>query len=635
MAKITGSVGKNGYGFYALVTETKPTNYIADNATTVNYEVYIVNGNKRTSSSGWTFNAKIDGSNVYNKTSQSLVTNDTDFNAAKKLFSGSTSVKHNNDGKKTITFSASLTKSSAYTDYDPGACSLSGSFKLTDIPRASSVTCPSGNIGEVVNIVVSKMVDTFTSTLTWECGSQSGTIATKTAEKTVPFTIPTSLYSLIPNETSKTVTIKCATYNGNTQIGSTQSTTMVARVATDTNKPSLSFTVEETNQKVINITGSATSNIGILNASIFKVKATASAKNSATIDRYVVTNGTKTVTSTSPEILMDKLENAIITVTVYDSRGISNSVNLDLTSKLVKYKIPNVTKINVKRLNQTESKVYLNLTANLYYGALTTTVNNSLTIKYKFKKVKDTSASWSAIKEVTGYNLLVDDFGDASVDIANLLIESGCEYTSAYEFEFYIEDKLNSITKTGLVVPQGIMTFGIGKENVYLNGRLKVAKNDGTSRKDLFDWIHPVGSIVYLDVPTNPKDLWGIGTWERIQGKFLLAGNDSADAYKPGASGGEVTHVLTANEMPSHTHTISSSGGHSHTAKFKEHRIPTANYSGSSDYARRQETTDQASTKRITVSDGAHTHTPANTGGGQAHNNMPPFYAVYVWKRIS
>ena len=140
MATINGTVGKNGYSFYAVLSETLPSNYLATNVSTVKYQVYIKNGNKRTNSSNWTFNAKIDGTNVYNKTSQSLVTNDTDYNAAKLLFSGTKDITHNNDGSKTITFSASLTKSTSYSDYDPGACSLSDSFTLTTIPRYAEFT---------------------------------------------------------------------------------------------------------------------------------------------------------------------------------------------------------------------------------------------------------------------------------------------------------------------------------------------------------------------------------------------------------------------------------------------------------------------------------------------------------------
>ena len=67
MAKITGSAEENGYGFYALLSETLGENYLNTNVSTVKFDVYIVNGNMRTNSTNWTFNSKIDGSNVYNQ----------------------------------------------------------------------------------------------------------------------------------------------------------------------------------------------------------------------------------------------------------------------------------------------------------------------------------------------------------------------------------------------------------------------------------------------------------------------------------------------------------------------------------------------------------------------------------------
>lgn len=53
--------------------------------------------------------------------------------------------------------------------------------------------------------------------------------------------------------------------------------------------------------------------------------------------------------------------------------------------------------------------------------------------------------------------------------------------------------------------------------------------------------------------PTDPATLFG-GTWERIQGRFLLA---ASDEYEAGSSGGEATHKLTVSEMPSHGHNYS------------------------------------------------------------------------------
>ena len=116
--------------------------------------------------------------------------------------------------------------------------------------------------------------------------------------------------------------------------------------------------------------------------------------------------------------------------------------------------------------------------------------------------------------------------------------------------------------------------------------------------------IYPVGSIYMSVNSANPGTLFG-GTWEQIENKFLLA---AGSIYTAGDTGGEATHVLTTDEMPSHNH------------GFKR---TTEAVSSGSNYARISSTGD-AVTDLIT-----------NTGGGQAHNNMPPYLAVYVWKRTA
>ena len=72
----------------------------------------------------------------------------------------------------------------------------------------------------------------------------------------------------------------------------------------------------------------------------------------------------------------------------------------------------------------------------------------------------------------------------------------------------------------------------------------------------LWDQIYPVGSIYITANATNPSVLFG-GTWEQLKGKFLV-GVDSSDTdfETSGKTGGEKTHTLTIDEMPSHNHKI-------------------------------------------------------------------------------
>lgn len=120
--------------------------------------------------------------------------------------------------------------------------------------------------------------------------------------------------------------------------------------------------------------------------------------------------------------------------------------------------------------------------------------------------------------------------------------------------------------------------------------------------------IYPVGSIYISVNSTNPGTMFG-GTWERIQDTFLLA---SGSTYGAGTTGGEARHTLTINEMPSHSH------------NFNDGRRYYTERAGGNEILSPQ-----------TTSSYNFTRTTANTGGGQAHNNMPPYLAVYVWKRVS
>ena len=123
--------------------------------------------------------------------------------------------------------------------------------------------------------------------------------------------------------------------------------------------------------------------------------------------------------------------------------------------------------------------------------------------------------------------------------------------------------------------------------------------------------LYPVGSIYLAVNSTNPSTLFG-------------------------GTGGEASHTLTTNEMPSHNHSASTNttGGHRHT--FKGWWTTTGG--GTSQYAcvSRSELSDAPEYGSFaTAGDHSHTVTVNNNGGGQAHNNMPPYLAVYMWKRVS
>lgn len=132
--------------------------------------------------------------------------------------------------------------------------------------------------------------------------------------------------------------------------------------------------------------------------------------------------------------------------------------------------------------------------------------------------------------------------------------------------------------------------------------------------------MYPIGSI-YMNVnSTNPSTLFG-GTWEQIEDTFLLS---AGSTYTAGSTGGEATHTLTVSEMPAHKHdheghTFSWGGGISSTVYCK---INAAAGTTSSNYIYTKQDTEGWADSY-------------NTGGGSAHNNMPPYLVVYVWQRVA
>ena len=143
---------------------------------------------------------------------------------------------------------------------------------------------------------------------------------------------------------------------------------------------------------------------------------------------------------------------------------------------------------------------------------------------------------------------------------------------------------------------------------------------ENKSLDDLIDIVYPVGSVYISVTSTNPQVLFG-GEWTQIKDTFLLAcGNN----YANGATGGEANHTLTVNEMPSHSHQLQSISGYDD--------LNFINGDGKFHIQNSDTTVGWGSAKDATYYYGT---THGTTGGSQPHNNMPPYLAVYMWKRTS
>lgn len=195
--------------------------------------------------------------------------------------------------------------------------------------------------------------------------------------------------------------------------------------------------------------------------------------------------------------------------------------------------------------------------------------------------------------------------------------------------------------------------------------------------QDTASKLYPIGSVYISFNSADPSTLFG-GTWTRLKDTFLLV---NGDTYAPNTTGGSATKTIGVTNMPSHNHSVSSSGSHSHSATTSSagshtHTRGSMNitgyhdsqdadssyYGGAFTMSLRSTTHDQAKaggsqnsvvhfdasrnwtgststagnhTHTVSLSGGNHTHTTNNTGGGTPLNIMPPYTTVYAWRRTA
>lgn len=138
---------------------------------------------------------------------------------------------------------------------------------------------------------------------------------------------------------------------------------------------------------------------------------------------------------------------------------------------------------------------------------------------------------------------------------------------------------------------------------------------EGLVNGGIVDIVYPVGSIYMSASGTSPATLFPGTTWTQLQDTFLLA---AGSTYAAGSTGGEAEHTLTTNEMPSHRHE-----GLEYSDSGRNVGFDNGSYN------------DAYKLSWATPASRTATIFTVYAGGGQAHNNMPPYLAVYMWQRTA
>ena len=652
---LSGSISTNGAsgggeGRYYTLSWTA-TQSIANNTSTISWTLSTAGGR-----SSWiterTVYVDIDGERVFSKT-----------NAVDRyrgtIATGTKTISHNSDG--TRSFSVSLAAAIYYSSI---GCTGSQTFTLDTIARASTLSVSDGTLGTKTTLTADRKSSSFTHTLTWECGSYSGTLATKSTSTSWPFTPELKLASVAPYGQKVYCSYTLSTYNGSTLVGTDSKSAWFAIPSSV--KPSCTLSLSDSK-------GYASTYGGYIQGeSQLSVTINATQAYGSPISRYSASaNGTTYSTRTFTTSVLKTVGTNTISATVTDGRERPGSVSSNI--KVLAYSRPQITNLKVRRCNANGTENDRGGYGKISFHCAITPLSNKNTRACSLRYRQSGATTWTNAPAITlsAYNQdcnpPVIQMSDAHSYEVQINLTDAFGTTSAVTSIstgyclYHIPASGKGITFGGIAEGDGFnvkmdATFGENvnmKKNLHLDGNVNGKYLTGTwlqttAATDLnrvppkvavldnagwvyyrtpVDLIYPVGSIYMSINATNPKELFG-GTWEQIKGRFLLGMSSS---YPAGSTGGEATHTLTSREIPFHNHDIGQQGN---TSKILPTQIAVDD-SSHEQYVTTLEGGRSGWYKSSVAWDGRIATRDQTSPYGQAHNNMPPYLAVYIWKRTA
>ena len=356
----------NGRYYQLSWTATQST---ANNTSTISWTL-----SAQGYSGGWvaerTLYVTIDGATVYSKS-------DRVERKVGTIKTGTKTITHNSNGSRSFTITLGAAVYGASVN-----CKGSGTFALNTIGRASTLNVSGGTLGVAQTITADRKVSSFTHTLTWECGSYSGTIATKSTATSWSFTPPLELANTATRLYPVGVYFKLTTYNGSTVVG-TSDQTVVMDIPTSI-KPTCTVNITDP-------TGySATYGGYIQNKSKMKITVTATPAYGSPIASYsiIVNKNQYNYNPATTGVITTSGSNTIIGKAT-DERNRTGSATT--TINVLAYSSPKIT-FTMYRCDQDGTENMTGSYCKVTYKAVITSLSNknSKSIKLRYKKTSDT-----------------------------------------------------------------------------------------------------------------------------------------------------------------------------------------------------------------------------------------------------
>jgi hypothetical protein len=492
---------------------------ISANTSTVNWQLtvsrytYYHTLNKQGDS---TLSLTLDGQNVHSSNPVWEV-----WDGEVTLASGSTTISHNSDGRKTLPFSCTFNPNNGLH----GTITVSGNLGLTAIPRSSSVSVSTGVIGSAVTITINRQSSSFKHTVRYAWVGKSGTIATN-VDTSTSWTIPLDFANDIPNSASGTGTIYVDTYSGSTKTG-TQSTTFTASVPANVKPTFTGVSLSDLNGAAQNLIPNSDTFIQVISNIKVAFNGAAGSYGSSITGYYAEIVGKNQSTSSNGGSLgiMNYHGTIKIRASVSDSRGRWSDTK-EVSVTLLEYFAPALS-FSIARTGSTSSTLTATRNAKVAPLTVSGSQKNTMTLTFKVARLGTTSYQVDT-GPATGSWTSISNLVNSQANLAgNYLANQSWIVTGMLEDKFTRSEFMVNVATESVVLSYDRSGVGVNKireqgaldvkGNIYAdnkpiqqyqltdnNGCGKLIKQDFNSMKDTgFWWIDGTS-------PNNPFGAWGM-----------------------------------------------------------------------------------------------------------------------------